>query len=73
MKRSVFDLNSNELGWLYAEICYGFGSCNLSDYENDLGVDKNEAECYAQYYLAYIEENRYEDTKENFVDFIESL
>lgn len=73
MKRSILSLNTNELGWLYAEICYGLGSCNLSDYENDLDVDENEAECYAQYYLAHIDEEKYEDTKDNFVNFILSL
>lgn len=58
MKRSILDLNSNELGWLYAEICYGFGSYNLSDYENDLGVDERDASYYAHYFLEYINEMR---------------
>lgn len=73
MKRSILALNSNELGWLYSEICYGFGSYNLSDYENDLRVDESDAALYAQLFLEYVDEMHYENTKEKFIEFITSL
>ena len=71
VERNVFDLSQEELKKLRGQICVG--SVYLSDYDNEFNIDESALYNECESYLYWLDEEKREDTPDEFVYYIKEV